>query len=79
MSATADRIVAGVLPKSLRYWQTAPPDHLSDDSLSFGDWKDAINIELHTLKKSLEELAQECDEGERWGTAAKLRALSKEL
>ena len=80
MSDALDRILRSIMLKSAYQdprW--IPHDSEGDSSLSFGDWRDSIGVELHTIKKSLEELAIECDEHEVWGTAAKIRQIAKDL
>lgn len=54
-------------------------DSSLDRTLCTGDWRDAIGVELHTLKASLEEIASECEEYELVGTASKLRRLAEDL
>ena len=53
MSAAIDRILDLVGKKAVdwqRFDHEDVRDHSTCDSLSFGDWKDAINVELCALK-----------------------------
>lgn len=77
MSASIERIIAAVVARSR--WGWTPADDENCDGISFGDFKDAIGSELHTIKKSLEEIAVALDGLEAWGEAAKLRAVAKDL
>jgi len=60
MSATLDRILAAARAHSLRpsaeAWEVDDTD--GDGTVSIGEWKDAITVELKALKTYLETVAE---------------------
>ena len=80
MSAALDRIIARMVTNSLNLDSVQDCDDANtDDSLSFGDWKDAISIELHAVKTAALELATELEYAGLYSATAKVRALVKDL
>jgi hypothetical protein len=53
MGAACDRIVAAVRRKSIVPATIDLLDEDSDGSVSIGEWKDAINVELKTLREKI--------------------------
>lgn len=81
MSAAVERIMDTAQAKSLLadVWNDDQVDTLCDNSLSIGDWRDAIHQELHALKSKLDALAGELEYAGLFTATAKVREMAKEL
>lgn len=79
MSAAIERVVKAVADGADWGWQ--PEDHESCDGIAFGNWKDAMNRELHELKTAMLALAHDmqCDGDISRGYWERLRELTRDL